>query len=380
MQMCGYSTSAGGPGLWKVTLDNLSGTFGPVNQTATSTFFCCNGTLYAHTITRVFSEQAWSFPNATLPPGQPVPKMDARYAPQISEASGSLVSLGAENDVFALSLKRGTQRWRFPFANTAALLQPVICETLGLVVLVDVQANGGKGEVLGVDLKTGALAWRQPMGGESGALADPLIEGTVLYLSGKRFQGFSLESFGKEGQQVDRIADIALEELGGSGDGLVVVNGAVIFPTSANTVICHRFSEERAAWFDGAQSCITLKPEDHSFLPGTGDFTLEAWVRTSSGGEVICVQPEDALTYGARLNISANGELQFAVINQQGGGSIYWSKSTPATDGRYMIESCSYSQGNGLVNIVCSFFCLFITSVLRLFRSRRRDSSNSIAT
>lgn len=336
--MCGYSTSIGGAGLWNVTLDDLGGTFGPVNQNATSTFFCCNGTLYAHTITPIFSKQAWSFPNARLASGQTVPKMDAQYAPQLSEASRSLVVLGAEKDVFALSLKSGAQRWLFPFANTAALLRPVICEPLGLVILVDVQANGGKGEILGVDLKTGTLMWRQPMWEDMGALADPLIEGTVLYLSSKRFQGLLLKSFGKQGQEVKRIADIALEELGGSGDGLVVVNGAVIFPTSANTVLCHCFSAQRAAWFDGVQSCITFKPDDHSFSPDVGDFTIEAWVRTNSGGGILCVHPEDAMTHGARLNISTIGELQFAVMDQLGPGSLYWSQSTTVVDGRYVLR------------------------------------------
>ncbi|GAQ79761.1 hypothetical protein KFL_000370350 [Klebsormidium nitens] len=347
VQMLGFAMDHGAPSLWPPLEFPPDGQFGPVNHTGSSSFFCLDGRLLCHTVQASFSEQSWSFPRQSgAADGTTVQLDSARYAPQVSENFKLAVCLGADRDVYAVNLRTGAQRWVFSYEDASALFQPAICEALSLLVLVDARAANGKGRVSGVDLKTGALRFRVDMddGPLDGALADPVVEGTTLFLSGNSFRGYDLARMATQNILPPPDPAFSLKDLGRTGTQVTVVNGSAIFP-AGRTVVCRRFTESTAAYFDGAESSIVIPPADHAFNPGSGDFTFEAWVRTSTGGEVICAHPEDGATHGARFNIGPQGELRFAVMDKDGEGVLHLSDNTSATDGRWHHVAAMRRQG-----------------------------------
>ena len=57
------------------------------------------------------------------------------------------------------------------------------------------------------------------------------------------------------------------------------------------TISVHAYGDELAPYFDGKFSFITIDPKGNEFDFGLSGFTVEAWVCTTSGGEIVSSCP-----------------------------------------------------------------------------------------
>jgi outer membrane protein assembly factor BamB len=97
----------------------------------------------------------------------------------------------------------------------------------------------------------------------------------------------------------------------------IVNNETVFIPNADGAVEARAFGRQHAAYFDGHTSRIDVTADQGLFDFGSDDFTVEAWVRSSEGGEIISSYPtlNDPDSHGFRLNVGPNGELRVAVVN-----------------------------------------------------------------
>ncbi len=118
----------------------------------------------------------------------------------------------------------------------------------------------------------------------------------------------------------------------------IVNNETVYIPDASGAIEARAFGKQHAAYFDGRTSRIDIMPEKDLFDFGSDDFTVEAWVRSSEGGEIISSYPtlSDPEAHGFRLNIGENGELRVAVVNTES-QSVHAARSreTRANDGEW---------------------------------------------
>ncbi|HEU4836621.1 MAG TPA: LamG-like jellyroll fold domain-containing protein [Pyrinomonadaceae bacterium] len=118
----------------------------------------------------------------------------------------------------------------------------------------------------------------------------------------------------------------------------IVNNETVFIPDASGSIEARAFGRQHAAYFDGRKSRIDIKADQDVFDFGEDDFTVEAWVRSSEGGEIISSYPtlSDADAHGFRLNIGPNGELRVGVVNPLS-KSVHAGRSreTPANDGEW---------------------------------------------
>lgn len=165
-------------------------------------------------------------------------------------------------------------------------------------------------EVVAVRAADGKIEWRT-------RLANPgeptLLRGQVLVLSddGKMLNSLSL----KDGTVERRME---LPEAAGS-HAPVVTNDTVFIPDARGSIEARPFAKQHAAYFDGRSSRIDILAEGEQFDFGTEDFSIEAWIRSSEGGEIVSSYPTLANTksHGFRLNLGPNGELRVAIIDPE---------------------------------------------------------------
>lgn len=99
----------------------------------------------------------------------------------------------------------------------------------------------------------------------------------------------------------------------------IVNNETVFIPETLGSIEARAFGKQHAAYFDGHTSRIDITADQDLFDFGREDFTVEAWIRSSEGGEIISSYPtlNDPDAHGFRLNVGPNGELRVAVVNAQ---------------------------------------------------------------
>jgi outer membrane protein assembly factor BamB len=137
----------------------------------------------------------------------------------------------------------------------------------------------------------------------------------------------------------------------------VLGNGSV-FLTMSNGDLCAKpYASVEAACFDG-QTCIRVTPDGSRFNFGTGEFTVEAWVRSSRGGEILSSYPGPggAQSHGFRFNLSRQGEIRFASINGDGSSQdLARTRPSVATDGYWHHVAATRKNGS---------FCFYLDGLL----------------
>jgi hypothetical protein len=118
--------------------------------------------------------------------------------------------------------------------------------------------------------------------------------------------------------------------------GPVIGNGTMIVPTKDGNISAKPFTNVEAAHFNGT-SYITVAPEDAAeFAFDSGDFSVEAWIRSSQGGEILSSFPADPQQCGYRLNLKSDGELRFAIVDaDQVNADLAVSAPNAAADGEW---------------------------------------------
>jgi outer membrane protein assembly factor BamB len=209
----------------------------------------------------------------------------------------------------------GTALHFFDVRTGAPVFAPIQPATAGSRWSTPVVARKGEliiasnsGEVMAVNARDGTVAWRT-------ALADPrepaLLPGQVVVITDGRRMMATLS-----------LADGVVErrmQLPDPAEGLapVVTNETVFIPDARGAIEARAFARQHAAYFDGRTSRIDVNAEARQFDFGADDFTVEAWIRSSEGGEIVSSHPTEATSqsHGFRLNLGENGELRVAVVS-----------------------------------------------------------------
>lgn len=192
-------------------------------------------------------------------------------------------------------------------ASGAHLLQASLARVAGGIA-VAVHAGG---DVVGFNLADGQEKWRKHFQ----LPGPPVLINGVVYLTTE--QGQTMRQLKAE----DGSAAGMPFDLAGRSEARpsVIANGSLFSVNEAGDVEARTFAVQHAAYFDGKSSHIKVLEASGQYDFGTGDFTVEAWFRSSTGGEIISSYPTNADpdAHGFRLRLE-EGQVRVAVLNRDG--------------------------------------------------------------
>jgi outer membrane protein assembly factor BamB len=321
-------------------------------------FFVASGKLNAVNVD--YGEVRWRFDGAG-------DALDATTEPLVAAE----VVLVAGKSLHAVTLERGEKRFTIPASETTPAgvhwhtpvadipqasvaatnavnlraTRPLLGDSLGAQTMLaaSARARGGAaiatntaGDVICFSLADGKIAWREKVKSPG---APVLIDGVVYVATdgGTKLARFDAGSGKRTGVAYD--LPLLTRDL-----PLVIGNGALFLPHEDGSVSAHPFAIEQAAYFNGVSSMIkvpaeaTTDPARGRFDFGTGDFTVEAWFRSTIGGEIVSSYPTAGTpaSHGFRLNLSPAGQVRGAVVNSDATSVVAGrTNATVATDGEW---------------------------------------------
>ena len=196
----------------------------------------------------------------------------------------------------------GRIKWTLPASSGA----PTPWSTPAAAVDTAVASNGA-GDVVAFSLRDGHIVWQTKVTSPG----SPVIVDTTVYVptdGGTRLAWFNALTGASLGPS------FALRDT--TGQPAVIGNGTIYLADDSGEIAALPFAAQAAASFDGSTSRIDVHTDEGQFDFGTGDFTVEAWFRSSVGGEILSSYPtRDAHGHGIRLNLSPRGQIRVAVTN-----------------------------------------------------------------
>ena len=293
---------------------------GPVAATRDAVLFVSGGHLFAVNIRSGDTRFDFS------PAGDPPDPLTHDYAPQIGEVGDQTIVVTAGVAAYAVDVANGKQIWAKratrPTRNTQWLM-PAISERHNRVVLAN-----NDGELFVVELTKGTPCWSAQVPN----VKQVSIAGDKVYVNaqdGAQFYVYDLMS----GTQAYVL------KLDEPGHVDVVAGHGILFIAGSTNIRGIPFGDQNAALFRKSEAAlITVAAEGSQFDFGQGDFTIETWVATTCGGELVSGFPAttDDEHHGFRVNVTDQGRLRFAVINKTAANSFAAvSPSTNVADGSW---------------------------------------------
>lgn len=195
---------------------------------------------------------------------------------------------------------------------------------------VAVVANS-QGDLICLSLADGGVQWSRKLNSPG----EPNIIDGVVHI--KTHEGRQLERFKVENGNAAGVA-YTLPSLP-STQPAVITNGTLFLPDEAGNIAARPYSAtQAAAYFDGAASMIDIRPDGDQFDFGERNFTVEAWFRSSAGGEILCGYPttKNPNAHGFRLNLTPDGQIRVAIFSADGTRhSTGRTNATGACDGNW---------------------------------------------
>ena len=313
----GYDAVTGAV-LWKPVKVSQSSP-GPIEATRDAIVFVAGGQLHAVNIRS--GDPRFDFAPAS-------DSLSEIYPPQIGELRDQSVVVVAGKSVYGVDLRTGKQIWTKaaprPTVNTQ-WLTPAIDERYNRVVV----ANNESGKnVFVLDLATGVEQWSA----EVPNCAQVRIVGNTVYAGGLG-QNANLHVF--ELATGKKLYTVNFDDIGRFG---FVTGHGILFTPGEGSVGAIAFGEQNAALFDGTSSRITIDAQESQFDFKQNDFTIETWISTTCGGEIVSGFPTVAGNehHGFRLNVSEQGRVRFAIINKSAQSSFAASSAlTNVADGSW---------------------------------------------
>lgn len=190
-----------------------------------------------------------------------------------------------------------------------------------------VAINDG-GDIVGFRIADGVEAWRRRV-----TLPGPpvLIDG-IVYLTTD--DGKIMRQFDARTGEVKLPFDLSTPA---RARPAVIANGNLFSVNDKGHIEAREVAIQHAAYFDGKGSHIKVKSAGSQYDFGTGDFTVEAWFRSSTGGEIISSYPtnDDTKAHGFRLQL-VEGQIRVAVLNRDGTSRhVGRTSDTGADDGEW---------------------------------------------
>lgn len=281
-----------------------------------------NGTLTAYNTD--FGDKR--FPNSTIiNPPTPV-SISQTQVPWYS--SESILAVGADNTIKGLDLDTGSLLWSFPNKpdNTVWKIGSVSTD-LSLVIVFN-----KKGEIQLLNTKTGKPIWQNNLQlpnitsvEEIQAVITP-TELQLLPLNSTTIYSVDLLA------TKPLLSPFSFPEGNGSVKP-ILINGAIIYLQKNNHLVAIPVdSDEQAAYFDGITNKVNFTNSTGDLNFRGGDFTIECWMRTLEGGELLNTTAEKGAAT-LRLNVSAGGKFALAIFKSDNDYDCVMTENTNAADG-----------------------------------------------
>ncbi len=306
----GFDAKTGSP-LWGPVKVGQK-TPGPVTATRDALLFVSGGHLFAVNIRS--GDTRFDF----LPAGDDPLAHD--QPPQAGEIGDDTIVVTTGMAAYGVDVSKGKQLWVKRATHTTRNTQwftPAISERFNRVVLAN-----NDGEVFVLELTTGTSRWSVQLPG----INQVSIAGDKVYVKtqgGAQFTVYDLLS----GEQ---SCVVKLDDVGHID---VVAGHGILFTAGSEYIQAFPFSNQNAVLFSKSrEALITVEPKGSHLDFGQGDFTIEAWVATTCGGELVSGFP--TLTgdkyHGFRVNVIPQGRIRFSVINKTAANSF--AAVSPATN------------------------------------------------
>jgi outer membrane protein assembly factor BamB len=337
---------------------------GPIAATDKVAYFVVEQQL--HAVNLDFGETSWRFGGD----GKTVASMTAPLvAGDVVLVSGSSLfgvklAGGAQRFKIAASDNSGNVQWYLPAVDVPT---PVRAATLAVnrqavqswsgtrhlllaaePVLASVKAGTGvasnsAGDLVCFSLDDGKVHWRTSLP----APGAPIIIDNVVYVTingGQELAFFDYHTGAPFGESV-KLENLSAKQR------VVIANGALFLASESGSVTAQPFSSQSAAYFDGYSAMVKIKQDGARFDFGLGDFTVEAWFRSSTGGEIISSHATNNMKeHGFRINMTATGQIRVGIFNRDG-SSMYAGRtnSTGAVDGNWHHVALIRRNGSFLI-------------------------------
>jgi outer membrane protein assembly factor BamB len=276
---------------------------GPVGATRDAIVFVAESKLFAVNIrsgdTRI----------EFMPAGD---SLSRKGAPQVGKVGDKQVVVTAGTAVYGVDFLNGKQLWKHSATKPAGNIQwrtPAVSEQYNCVVVANTD-----GEVFVLELTTGVVKWATEVRGvdrisivEDKIYIDALDNGPKLHVFDVPLQ--------------EKAYTVELESRGQFG---MATGHAILFHSSQTSIAAIPFGSQNAALFNGRTSRVTVNADAKQFDFNETDFTIETWICTTRGGEVVSGFPTTAgaQNHGFRLNITDQGRVRFSILNSEASSSF----------------------------------------------------------
>src|SRR6185369_2852432 len=242
--------------------------------------------------------------------------------PQAGAIGEKTICVTTGKSAYGVDVSTGKQLWMksatHPTTNTQ-WFTPAISERFNLVVLAN-----NEGEVFVLELTTGTQRWSAQLA----SISQVHIAGDKLYVEAQGSTQFTVYELVSDKEK--QVCVVKLEDVGHVD---VVAGHGTLFTAGTEFIRAIPFSNQNAALFNTSkQSSITVAPKGSHLDFGIGDFTVETWVATTCGGDLVSGFPTltDEKYHGFRVNITPAGRIRFSVINKTAANSF--AAVSPATN------------------------------------------------
>jgi len=238
---------------------------------------------------------------------------------------GEKIVVCSGRTVYGFDRVKGALQWSFPTPDGAP---PVNWTSTLSGDRKWIAALNSAGVVRVVDIADGTLLCEFQAGHE-GSL---FFGGRWLYIvssDNRSLQKLELDVVGK------KLHDGGLFSLGEDVSQVAPTNGngSLVLATTKGDWANIAYESVESAYFDGTTH-MHVTPDGQAFKFGAADFAMEAWVRSSTGGEIISSYPSDTNSHGFRFNLGARGQIRFAVLGPTGSNQdLVRTEPTIAADG-----------------------------------------------
>ncbi len=328
-QVAAYSTVDGSVAWAKGPFTVSGSSSGAISPGRDAIFFAAQNQLFA--VNTDFGDVRFPQPASGAAPAVTY-TLDQTQAPLV----GNKVVICCGDNVYGFDIKKGTLAWSLA-PQVATQWTATMSEDKSFVVAVNTQ-----GQVYVLNTDDGSLICQAQL--DEGGI--PSVAGNTVYVitpDHTQMHALEINLFRKT------LTEAGLYSLGQGicPVGPIIGNGTVFIPTTDGNLSAKPFTSFQAAFFNG-QTRVDVQPDSTEFQFGTGDFTVEAWVRSSEGGEIASGYPAttDPDSHGFRFNLSSLGELRFAAVNTDGSNQdLAKSVPTPAADGFWHHVAVVRQQG-----------------------------------
>ncbi|MDB5072080.1 MAG: WD40-like repeat containing protein [Candidatus Eremiobacteraeota bacterium] len=323
--VAGYSPADGTPA-WSKPYPLPQGSAGAIGVGDDAFFFAFENQLYA--VNHDFGDTR--FPNAksNVPPFTGT--LNETQAPLVGD--NVVVCTGAGDQFYGFDRNKGGLKWTFPAQSDGS------ATTWTIAMSEDrswIAAANSSGAVSVVATDTGIPIAQTTV--SSGAV--PTIAGDDICLTGASDGSFWVLRVDPKAGTFTRINEFSLP-IQAADVVPTIGDGHIYVPTDDGNVSAFVYSEEQAAYFDGSTTsvAVTVDPTQFDFDIEAGDFSMEAWVHGSCGGEILSSYPAapGSESHGFRFNLGSRGEIRFAVVNaDESNRDVARTGPTSACDGNW---------------------------------------------